>query len=263
MNLEIKKKISVVLAILVGVCIVSLAWGWSHRGEGVDSSDETSWLDSLRVIPQSTPSKTLKAVGSVSMASAGATTTTDIIARRLLLEYTNSQIGASTSTISDSEIARIANVLVQQVPSLQEKQYSLKDLNISQDNTYDAVLAYKQSLTSLVKKQALSERQENDLSILLSAMNTKDSGTLQRLSVKTDLYAELIKALLTMKTPSSLAPIHLHLVQSYEVLRSSTEGMQKMLVDPALGVVALARYQSGVEGLSLTEQEYNSFNFEN
>lgn len=226
-------------------------------------ANDSLWKSTLSVIPGgSTPTRVEK--GSIQEERASvATTTTDLIARRLIVEYALSQKGAATSTMSDVDAKNIANVLAQEVKLPQEKQYRLNDLNVSKDNSENSGILYKKTLNTLIQNHLATEQKENELTILITAMNTKDPTSLNKLDTKVALYQQLINNLLALKTPSSVAQIHLHLLQGYEALRAATVGFKSMLADPAAGVASLTEYRNGVDTLLLAEKEYHDFNTAN
>lgn len=262
MNKQYKKIFSVLFAILIGVGIIFFAWKGDKIDEaGVSTSIKNSdWKDSLSVVPQAYTSKTLGvSKGSVYMDTTDATTTTDIIARKLLVEYVASQKNSATSTISDETAQSIANTLVQEVKLPQKKEYSLRDLNISSDNSREANILYINTVNDLTNEQLATPEKETDLTILATAVDTWNTATLNKLKPKVVIYQELIKKLLAVKTPSSVAPIHLHLVQSFETLRSSTIGLQSIISDPVVGIAALAEYRNWIDEMTLVRQEYSDF----
>lgn len=254
MGKQYKKIFSVLFAILVGASIIFLAWrGSAPTTVKVENNDE--WRDVLKVVPQERALKTTNLTkGNLADSFTEATTTTDLVARRLLLEYTASQRGSATSTISDTQAQYIARRLAEDVKLPERKEYALSDLNISSDNTRSAGILYVNALNVLLKNHMETEKNETELTILLSAMDTKSTATLNKLRVKAEAYQVLIKNLLAMKTPSVFAPLHLRFVQSYESLRSGTVGLESMLADPVVGISALAEYRNGVDELSIAEQ---------
>lgn len=266
MDQRFKKIFSVLFAILLGAGVVLFAvTGGSIFHIGTSGKvNNTNWKDSLSIVPQKYSLRAASTAGAdVEIPSVAATTTTDLIARKLLFEYVAAQNNSATTTLSDAAVANIANSLGQEITLPQKTSYEMGDLNISSDNSTSAGLSYQSSLNTLIRNHVATEQKENELMILTSAMNNKDANTLSRLSAKVTEYQKLVKSLLSLKTPSLVAPLHLQLVQSYETLRSATVGFQSMLVDPAIGVAALAEYKSGVDALTKTETDYKNFVFAN
>lgn len=260
-----KKNFFVLLSLVAGATVIlGAARVAGIIGTDTSSSDvvtsDSEWKSTLSIIPEATaPTRVMKGGIQAEDPSLQATTTTDILARRLVVEYALSQKNATSPEMSDAEATRIANTLARDVKLPQKKEYSQSDINISSDNSKEATALYAKLLVPLIKKQAVSKQQENELVIVTTAMNTQDPASLGKLRTKIDIYQEIIKNLLALKTPSKVAEIHLRLVQSYEALCSATVGFQSILTDPAAGVVALAEYRSGVEGLILVAEEYGEF----
>lgn len=251
------------VAIVFGAIIITSDFGTNIFLKSSDNKD-TEWASALSVIP-GYDALTRVAKGNVEIAEKEyvATTTTDLIARRLIIEYGLSQKGTATSTMSDAEAEKIANILASEVTLPQKKQYEISDLNVSADNSETAGTIYKDTLDAILVAHATTEQKENELSILAIAMDKKDPAYLNKLNAKIALYQELIRKLLALKTPSSVASFHLHLVQGFETLRSATVGFQSMLEDPVVGIAALAEYKNGIDSLTMAGEEYRRLIFKN
>lgn len=262
-----KKTFLVFLSVIFGSVVILISakmagfFGTNSTSEAVENDE---WRSALSVLPGNT-ALTRVAKGNIQIdeVSQSATTTTDLISRRLIIEYALSQRGTATSTMSDEEAENIANILASEVKLPQKKQYTLSDLNISTDNNEAASILYKDKLDAILIAHAATTQKENELSILIIAMDKKDTAYLNKLKTKVALYQDLIKKLLALKTPSSVAQFHLHLVQSFETLRSATVGFQSMLDDPVLGIAALAEYRNGVDMLTEAGVEYRNLLFKN
>ena len=264
MDKQFKKIFFVVCAVFLGAGIIFLAW----KGGGVTETEipvsekNDEWRNTLSVVPQSNNSKILGASrGAITVGgtSERATTTTDLVARKLLLEYVAFQKNSATSTISDATAQSIANTLAQEIRLPQKREYTLNDLNISSDNSREANALYIKTVNALTNELLAVPEKETDLSILTNAVNRWDATALNKLKPKVAIYQKLIVDLLAVKTPSQVAPIHLHLVQSFETLRSSTVGLQRTISDPVVGIVALTEYRSWIDQITFTRQEYRNF----
>lgn len=260
MNWKSKKTFLVFFSIVFGVLVILGSAKVAGLFGSNSSSNNSEWVDGLSVLPGEN-TLTLAQKGNISIEenATGATTTTALIARRLVAEYIIAQKGSATSTLNDIDAKNIGVLLAQEITLPAKKEYKLSDLNVSSNNSHDAYTAYAIALNNLISKHTATQQEENDLVILITAMNTNSATTLSKLEGKVSLYQALIKSLLALKVPSSLAPIHLHLIQNYETLRSSTVGLQSMLSDPALGTVALTQYREGTDGLVATAQEFGNF----
>ncbi len=262
-----KKTLFILLSLVFGGLVILGAAkmaGVFNTGASTASTENSGWETALSVLPSSAAlTRVGKGNAEIDEKAASATTTTDIIARRILIEYALSKKDATSDAISDADVKNIANTLAKEIKLPPKKQYQLSDLNISKDNSYDANLSYIKTISTLLKNFVATGQKETELTILVSAIDTKNMATLDQLKTKVAIYQELIKNLLVLKTPSLIAPLHLRLLQSYETLRSATVGLQSMLADPALGISALAEYRNGFEALSVVENEYRTFKFTN
>lgn len=234
----------------------------SGASNGLQNIGDDIWKSALSVIPgDKSDTRVMKGTLEPSEVGESSATTTAIIARKLLSEYVLYQKNTSNAEISDADAATIASSLIQEVTLPPKQQYKLSDLNISSNNSMSAGISYKNSLNTLVSRQAASEKTENELTIVSQAMDSGDEATLEKLNTKVANYEQLIGNLLVLETPSSLAELHLNLLQSYETLRAATVGFQSILLDPAIGMAALTEYKSGVDALAQAEQAYQDFNY--
>lgn len=261
MEQHFKKIFSVFIAILIGGGIVFFAWRATGAPQTKGSALNTgNWKNSLSVVPQSPQAKTSNLIkNTIESSTTEATTTTDIISRKLLLEYVYSQKGAATTTLDDVAVKNIAARLAGEVVVPKRKQYTLSDLNINTENTPASYALYSNTTNTLIKEHLATEKTENELVLVDRAIKNNDGASLEMLTQKSARYENLLKKLLSLETPSSLAPIHLHLIQSYETLRSATLGLQKILIDPVMGIVAIEEYRSGIDALFITSQEFADF----
>lgn len=260
---NIKKISLIVLSVVLGggaVFGAGVASGLINIKKIEESSNE--WRDGLSVVPGgNTTARVKKGDVKVDNAAFQATTTTDIISRKLLVEYALSQKGTATSAMSDKDAQNIASILSNAATLPPKKEYTLNDLNISKDNSYDANLVYASALSTRLKKFVATGEKGNELTILLKAVDADDNSALALLDARIIIYQTLIKDLLALKTPSNITPVHLRLIQGYETMRNGTVGFKKILSDPALGVASLAEYRKGVDILSLAEKDLRGFNF--
>ncbi|MEK7569085.1 MAG: hypothetical protein AAB497_03150 [Patescibacteria group bacterium] len=268
---KLKKLFPISLAILLGVAVIIVAIkGGSIFGMDVSftSPKETdnSWKSALSIIPgDKSFARVERGTVKTENPSLSATSTTGIISQKILLEYAAIQKRTGNTEISDSDAQAIVASLVQNVDLPQKIVYKLSDLNISKDNSTLAGGTYKESLTALINKMIDENnkdlaRGEDALSVVTMASETQNSSILEKLNPIITRHQTLIKNLLALETPSSIAGPHLHLLQSYEDLRVAMIGLQKLITDPIIGLTAITEYQNGIGALFTTVEEYNKFN---
>ena len=266
MTLPSKKFLIILLSVIIGVLIILSAAKMSGiigTSDTPKNDDGELWKTALSVLPGTkTPTSVEKSDIQIDDTDT-ATTTTDLLARKLLVEYIQASQNAATSTISDFDAQNIANILAQDVELPFQKKYTLSDLNISNDNGETAGSLYKKTLNTLIQNHVATEQSENELTILITAMDTDNADILNKLDTKIALYEKLITNLLAIKTPSLVAQIHLHLIQGYETMRSATVGFKSILSDPVVGVASLTEYRNGIDMLTAVEKEYRDFSVAN
>lgn len=267
---QLKKLFLIFLALSLGAVIIVVAIkGGSIFGMDVSftapNEADTSWKSALSIIPGDKSFARVEK-GNVKMEnpSLSATSTTGIISQKILLEYAAIQKRTGNTEISDSDAAAIAAKLTQDIKLPQKTEYKLSNLNISEDNSALAGETYKEALTALINKMIEENnkdlaRGEDALSVVTMASETQNSSILEKLNPIIARHQTLIKNLLALKTPSSVAGPHLHLLQSYEDLRVAMIGLQKLITDPIIGLTAITEYQNGIGALFTAVEEYNKF----
>lgn len=265
-NKNTRKIILLSLSLILGLGVIFGAAKMSGIiGANSSGTNTDEWKDGLSVVPEKTilfnaKKGTAQTVDTVPIA----TSTTDIIARRLLVEeFVASKKATDGDTISDDEAQKIASTLAGEVSLSPIKKYFLGDLRVSKDKSADYEVAYRKKINTLIQAHSATEEKESDLSIVVTAMDTSNGAVLKKLDTKVAIHQKIINDLLALEVPVRLISIHLHLVQGYEMLRSATLGAQNILSDPAKGIAALALYRSGIDALHTTVDEYNASRFTN
>jgi len=165
MNSNIKKIFSVALALAVGSGIVLFAWEGGTIVKTEVSTETTAkndeWKNTLHVIPEASTSKLLGSQKTFSGDTNNAIaeddiTTTDLFARKLLVNYALTQRSMATTTWSDADADALAQSLIKNIDMPQIKQYATKDLNISNDNSDTAFALYGEKLNQIL--QSLSSK---------------------------------------------------------------------------------------------------------
>lgn len=254
MDRQFKKIFSVALALIVGVGIIFFAL----RGVGLSDNKVAfeptiigdTWKNSLLTVPSP---KILDVPQNNSLAQA--TTTADIVARELVTNYTLIQQGRATTTLSDADAQSIAQMLVDKIEIPKGVTYFAKDINTSNNNSSATIANYIKSIDEIMRGFS-SSRTTNEIAIFTEALSTKDEAKLAGLSSIITGYKNLQKSLLAVTTPSTIAPLHLRLVQSYANIEAAVTSMQKILTDPMLGLAAYTQYKKEIDILRTLDTEY-------
>lgn len=259
MDWQFKKIFSVLFALLVGVGVIFFAWKSGVITYTGNTLGDNSWKDSLSIVPQIDPLKTIDASQGDFMVS-DATTTVDIVAQNLLTNYALAQKSdMSTTTLSDANIKAIAQTAAGKINLPRATQFATKDINISNDNSSIAIAAYMEKVGNLVKTFTLSQT-KNDIEVVF-AIPKKGDDRERLVGIEKDFsrYEKLVKGLLSVKTPSVIALPHLHLVQKYANIQASIKPMADIFTDPLKGLAALAEYRGEIAEFSILAKEYADY----
>jgi len=251
-----KKLFSVILALLLSAGIILFAWkGNLLTGNKVSidtqgnivASTDNSWKDALRVIPRD--SKAFNSQNSVLNTTGTATTTTDILARDILLNYALAKQAGAPQDMSDADVQLFVETLAKKSSLGSEvKQYAQNDLQVV-EATAATTEAYRKDLTQAINA-FLSENTVNELVVVSQAVDSKDATKLKPLARAAQSYQKLIKNLLSIKTPHPSVDLHLYIIQSYATILSGVEDMQQIISDPTQGLSGMAKYHKGNEMLN-------------
>lgn len=260
MDQRLKKIFTVLFAILVGASIIFFAWrgGSVEYKEDPSSVESNAWKDSLSVVSQADFLKTLNSSRGEDAVNT-ATTTLDAVSRELFINYTTAQrLNMSTTTLSDIEAKAIAQTAVDKIVLPKARQFTVKDLNISRDNSPAAIETYSKALGSIT--QAFAKAQiKTDIEVVFAVPKEGvDARRTSLIAEQSSHYDKFIKGVLSVKIPSLLAGPHLHLLQKYANIQVTIFPMAEIFTDSLKGLAALAEYRKEVAGLPSITEEYNT-----
>lgn len=255
MDRQFKKTFSILFAILMGAGIILFAW----KGESLqyigDTVKNNAWLDSLKIIPQANTLKTTDASKS-NLRGEEATTTVDIVGRALLTNYALLQsANTSTTTLSDQDAITIAQTAVGNIRLPEPKQFSLKDIPVSSDNSSAAVDSYMKKVGDLVQIFTLAQTR-NDVEVAFALPGANGVNRTASIEENISHYEQLIQGLLTIRTPSLLALQQLHLIQKYANIEATIRPMAEVFTDPIKALAALAQYRREVADFTILAKEF-------
>ncbi|MFA5997189.1 MAG: hypothetical protein WC791_01725 [Candidatus Paceibacterota bacterium] len=254
MILQYKKTLSILFAVLVGIGIVFFAWKSTSVTyvDKLGTAADRGWKDSLSVVPQTSSSTTFgSSKKSNDPASAEATSTTALMAQKLLSSYAAFQTGMSTTTMSDEDVSLLAQNLLDTTPAaITTKVYSEKDLVVIETST-SAVTQYKKSMLEAINT-LFSEDIFEELTVVNKAISAGDATLLNPLSKSISVYQKFINTLLSIKVPRSEISLHLYMIESYATILSGVIDLKSIINDPVVGMRGIAKYNSGLSMVSQT-----------
>lgn len=260
MNQQFKKIFSVAITLIAGLGIILFAWKGDTSTSNKISFEPTviknnDWRNSLRVVPQTSPEKILDATKNAGLE---ATTTSAIMARDMLTGYALLAKRNSTTTVSDADAQALAQEIIKKIDVAQGKQYTKRDLDISTDNSPDAVNVYSKEIARIIQS-FIELRTKSDLEIVLSDPRPNPEVKAVEMGGLANRYEKLVDSLVATKVPSEIALIHLRIIQGYSNIGVSLIALADVYTDPMRGLVALTQYRKEIDDFIALSKEYGDY----
>ncbi len=243
---QLKKFIPIFIAMIFGAGIIFFSInGWPLFGDKVSSDTKEQndlWKGSLSIVPQDSATKLLNSKG----AGAGATTTTDFLARELFSDFAYAQMDKGNTALSKSELKTLADILSEKISASDViKQYTEKDFVVVTTST-STLEIYKKEVAATLNAFA-QKKNVDEMYLVNQALYNKDPSKLALLTANISDLQKLVKDLEVLKVPDKVLVFHIPLVQGYANILSGVIDMQQILDDPARGMRGIAKYLNGVE----------------
>lgn len=181
----------------------------------------------VKVLAQS--EQEMFASATVAILSLGNASSTDISEekKKFYKAYLAQELEKSNQSAVDSLVSSFN-------PSVLQPRHAIADLNISADNSPDALRAYANAFGSIVKVYS-SKDIEDEETILGKALSTKKQSDIEHIEIPAVAYRNFSEELRKIKTPSLFANYHLEIVNGYDVMSRSLFLTEKVFTDPLSG----------------------------
>jgi hypothetical protein len=242
-------------AIALAALLVWGAYVLTHHSEvaaqnlAVDSSlgVSTDWKAQLENIQAQSPNNKAPQApdqGTVDTLRSAATSDnlTDTVARTLLINLSNAKAqGLGDDIPTQDQLIADAVAKINERPA--KIVYANADLTISGDNSAKALAAYGNAFMQVVKEHPGASYG----TVIYIVATSTDNGDPKRLSPLKGIgaeYAALAKALAGISVPSTLAPLHLTIVNNFEKMAEAVADLQKLYDDPLRGLAAFQLFDA-------------------
>lgn len=219
-------------------------------GEGVSANSD--WQKTLATIgTTSTPNfettnTTGTPVGTITE-SDEKLTSTETLGRKLLVAYTQlQQQGNVTAADQQKLLSQIVDeTIASTTPAIAP--YGASDIKITTTAESDAVVAaYRTAIASAINAHGYSTL-GTELTNFESAVTNKDESALLPIKKASTAYGAIVKALLAIPAPTSLAQTHLGIINGFAILGASTAEMLQVFTDPVVSLAAVSHYAAGMQ----------------
>ena len=127
--------------------------------------------------------------------------------------------------------------------------YTVQDINTTNDNSYQAMLAYRESLQAAL--ESMTDIKDFELGIFAKYSETKDPAYLQELRTIVAMYTASTKEAANLAVPSEAAMLHASVLNAMGQFAAVLEGLSNNADDP-ITVITLLRTYNEAEGTMLT-----------
>lgn len=213
---------SVAALLIVGAGIMALPKKSLTQSQKVTAQDP-----GVKVLAQS--EQEMYASATMAILSLGNASSTDISEekKKFYKAYLAQELEKSNQSTVDSLVSSFN-------PAVLQPRHSIADLNISADNSDDALRAYANAFGSIVKVYS-SKDIEDEETILGKALATKKQSDIEHIEIPAVAYRNFSEELRKLQTPSIFANYHLEIVNGYDVMSRSLFLTEKVLTDPLSG----------------------------
>lgn len=174
-------------------------------------------------------------------------TQTEKLSRELFATTVSlSQIGE----IDADTVEKIAESITAQVDSVPEKVYVLSELNISADNSGNAMGEYIASIENIYKKYPTPPTTVLDVMAEFAGDGqTENVEALSQLEPIVEQTKNVILEMTKIKVPGDLASLHLDMINNLQRLNENVDDMLLFEFDPIVAMGGFSKYEENIVSL--------------
>ena len=208
-------------------------------GEKVSIPENPNWRNELSGVSQNTTFNTTPTQTSESALTES--TLTDTVSTAFISNYLAlKQNGNLNSTSAQDLIDKTISYIGQN--SSQVTKISESQLNVVADNGNQSIMDYGENFGNIIKNNTHKEV-ENELEIIMDAMNSKDSLKINELNNIIAVYEKTFHELIKIPVPKTFVKVHLNLVNSINGIYLALTEIKNVFSDPIRGLTALKNYK--------------------
>lgn len=208
-----------------------------------------NWQKALSTAFGTSSAWTNGAVNSISATAQATLTPTDMFSEDLFSKYASYQQAGADLTDPDTQQQLIGQVMADGTYIPTPQTYDLSSLKISPDNSTTAITVYSTGLQTIFEND-LGPSQPDELTIVQESLNNNDPSILKQLDPIIASYTLLLKDLLAMRVPESMADMHINLVNALSEVLFADQGFTQTYTDGLTSIQGLSEYKKGVQDLS-------------
>lgn len=168
-------------------------------------------------------------------------TPTDTFARDFFAKYMSLQKSGTQVTSENAEQIASDYLKSTTLPEVTAKQYSQKDLLITNSEKTD-ISIYQQTMNSIFTKYWPSDK-NNELAIMQQSFSKNDTGALAQLTPIISAYQTVLDKSMAIPVPKTASTLHLNLINSLSIYIQTLKMISGTYTDSISGLVGLNTYQ--------------------
>lgn len=261
----------IVGAFLVGLIVVAVSYKASSAGNEVSDLKNN---DSIVVIDEA-PARTaievkdsdsdgiedwqdqfLTAEPIIIEKNQGEYTPPDTVTGQMAINLMQNFLSTKINGYGPSQEKIVADTVNNLKKEAEYKMYSLRDIEISDDSSDEAVRNYGNAMANAILDNATTEKTRKDIQILTDIANKNEvtEEDVKDLEIIAKVYKDTLEDTLLIPVPKEFSKEHLDLINVYNALYHDTEGIAKIINDPVVALLRIKRYKDDMDGLVLAMQ---------
>lgn len=176
-------------------------------------------------------------------------TPTDIFGEDFFSKYAQYEQAGADLTDPDTQQQFIGQVMSDGTYIPTPQTYDISSLTLSADNSTTAIIAYATNLQTIFEND-LGPSQPDELTIVQESLDNNDPSILKQLDPIIASYTLLLKDLLAMRVPESMADMHINLVNALSEVLFADQGFTQTYTDGLTSIQGLSEYKNGIQDLS-------------
>ena len=137
------------------------------------------------------------------------------------------------------------------------RRLTIKDLKITRDNATTTIYQYGLSIAEILKP--LGQLEENDVQIMVRALDNQDQLEAQKIADHQALYQNTVDKLLLVKVPKDLLTSQLKLINNLKIMASLSDNMSQILSTPLIALQSAEQFQKSLALFYSSINEINGY----
>jgi hypothetical protein len=174
---------------------------------------------------------------------------TDIVGIQLFQNFLQAKGRGNVGPTTDQVVTDTAELL--RSTAVQDYIYRVNQIDVVNRDD-NSIRTYANTLGQILINNNVTG--EGELEIIDRALRTENTTELDKLTPRITMYKNLRDQTLATPVPTGFEKQHLDLINVYQAMYSTLEGMKQAFSDPVVALLRVQRYQDDAKGLGIALQ---------